>query len=354
MMLSDFISAQPYSPTCYNWPAITSVTQPYDDSLQNAVNTYECVQMAKGVFTLTTSLYFNTPNHILKGSGIDQTIIKAASTSYTNWSEPVISTGQGAGYVVTVTNFTIDANGSTNCYNCTGYGASFGIGYGGVMVDHMKLTGGRCGGAAVNGQGMIIQYSILTQNGYHNGVPNLQDSECNTTPPSSGLYVVGSYNSNPSIHDNQIFSNNGMGMDNDSSYGGFFDHNTMYNNAGWAAISLYQASNWTITNNTISQPSNAYYPYHPDCNSGAQAHPAAIRLCGESSNFRANHNVIQNNTVSSWFGILLIGSDGYEPRFNQITGNDPAGSNVYCADDYSEGLPDSNLWSGNNCTVTHF
>ena len=345
------ISTGPSEPglSCFIWPP-----QLQNISLQNAVINNTCVKIQPGTYTLNTTLYLDQPGHILEGSGIDVTILQAANTDgYANWHDPVIDTGQGAGYSVTVSEFTVDANGSTPCFNCEPYGATFGIGKGGVLIDHMKITGARCGGVVNDsGANMVVQYSILTQNGYHNGIPNLQDSQCNTTPPSSGLYIVGSTSPAPSIHDNQIFNNNGMGMDDDSSFGGYLGYNTMYGNAGWAAVSLFRASNWTITNNTISQP-NSPYAYHPDCNSGYSAHTAAIRLCGESnSGFRANNNIIEYNNISSpYFGILLTGATGYEPTNNQIIGNDPTGTNIGCSDALPYG--GGNTWTGNNCIVDY-
>lgn len=100
--------------------------------------------------------------------------------------------------------------------------------------------------------------------------------------------------------------------------GGWLIDNTITGNTNWAGISLF-GSNWLIENMTTT-------------------------------------NIVRGNTVSSWYGILLVGNDEqrpyWAPRNNTIANNNVFGSNHGCADDFRPGQwsTDRNTWSGNNCT----
>jgi hypothetical protein len=158
---------------------------------------------------------------------------------------------------------------------------------------------------------------------------------------------------------NTIEGSYGPALDINGAWGGTFSDNVLSANTAWAAVSLYGASGWTVAGNTISHPAGEPpQPYHPYCATGpAGGHAAGIFLCQDTdaNGLVTNDNVIENNSTSSYYGILSVGADEVQPywapRNNTFTDNDVFGSTYGCADDFAPGQweRDANVWSGNNC-----
>lgn len=231
----------------------------------------------------------------------------------------------------------------------------------------MNLVNGVCVGVTIGGSGTTVSNSYIGYNSYPNG------AQCTISqaPPGAGVYTaVGSATwLNPQILNNVFESNGGPALDADGVWGGTFSGNTVRYNYGWAAVSLYGSSYWTIANNPIiSHPATGdIQPYHPSCQTGpAGNYSAAIFLCQDTDagNKVTIGNIIRDNgatpgvgAVASFYGILLIGYDEPEgrpygtPRNNQVLRNNVVGSYFGCADDFQPGqwFSDQNVWSGNNC-----
>ena len=81
-------------------------------------------------------------------------------------------------------------------------------------------------------------------------------------------------------------------------------------------------------------------------------------LCEDTdkNNLLTDHNVIRENKVSGYYGLLSeVAYEGENPSMvpkdNKFIGNDVTGSVVGCADDSAQHgwLPNKENWSGNNC-----
>ena len=89
----------------------------------------------------------------------------------------------------------------------------------------------------------------------------------------------------------------------------------------------------------------------------AGSRPAAVFLCRDTAanGLRTAYNVITYNTLSSFYGLLLIGNDEANPaavpRSNTLLGNTVT-ADVGCADDNQGPAPTANAWSG--CQPTYF
>lgn len=337
-------TATPISATpCFVWPGQSSL------SLQSAVDTYTCVEIQPGIWETNTQIALSKPGHRLIGKDRDQTILKAISPwlgneKINNDSEAIVHDNGMVG--VTIANFTIDASNL----------GSLGIGAtgDGTTVDSMRIINSKCAGIAIVGPRWKVLNSIIEGNGKSCPQPF-------PGAPGAGIYLTKQTSSDyaPVIQGNTLRNNGGPALDVDRVWGGVFSHNTVSDNQGWAAVTLYGASYWTIEDNIITHPmsANPSHPNHEYCMGGPSGnYPVGISICKDSKEPEvSNYNIIRNNQVSSWYGIRLIGEDESNilltPRFTTVQGNNVLGSMVGCADDLepnrtNEGI---NTWSNNNC-----
>lgn len=330
-------------------------------SLQQAIDMYTCVEIqprSQQPYVISAPVTVQA-GRILKGKAgfRDSTIVKASTSSWaSNGNEAVVQTTVNGTSVVTISGFTIDGSGVS----------TYGVGQRYFTADGMRIKNAKCTGIGIAGLQVTAQNNIIEFNG----------AGCIAVPPGAGIYATGpdidpgpgeiidarSYN--PSITGNTIENNTGPALDVNAVWGGVFSGNTVRtNNAGWAAVSLFGASDWIVENNYIHHPDTlGGNPYHPSCKGGpndSQGHSAAIFLCqvsDENNNYTVR-NIIRNNQVLSWYGILSIGNDEaqpyWAPRNNTFSNNTVLlGTSVPWADDFLPGqwFSDVNTWSGNKNT----
>lgn len=172
----------------------------------------------------------------------------------------------------------------------------------------------------------------------------------------------------PIVTGNEISFNTGPGVDIYNVWGGTFESNNVHDNTSWAGFSLL-GSNWSVKNNTVIHPSTySGQPYIASCSTGPMgSHSAAIFLCQGTvaAGVKTAQNTISGNTVSSYYGILLIGNDEANslavPNNNTVGGRTPPYpvnnflSNVLeCADDFKRSGPNANSWTGSGCKPKYF
>ena len=222
---------------CYSWSG--------QISLQSAIDQFACVKVSSGVWVTTAQLTMKS-GHALIGSGRDTTIIRATSPWTGNGqgvpqtAEAVVHDNGSSGVVIA--NITVDASSLS----------TFGVGASGqsTSVKNAKVINAKCDGIAIAGPNWSVIDNIIEHNG----------KSCPNGLPGSGIYVIKNRSENtyaPLIRGNVIRYNGGPALDVDRIYGGTFVNNTVYENAAWAAISLYSASYWRIEDNSISQPITA-------------------------------------------------------------------------------------------------
>ncbi len=337
---------------CVTWPRGVSP----GTSLQAAIDANVCVKVETGTYTLAASLLLPA-QHTLTGAGAGTTILQANLTTWnSNGYEGVVNVTDDSANA-TISNLTLDANGT----------ATDAVVAHGMTITGTVLAKARCDGVGISGANVSVTNSTITGNGF----------SCPVAPPSAGIYVEGSQSYpgvgrhlNPVIDNNRIRDNGGPALDVNGAYGGRFTGNTVSGNGGWAAVSLYGASTWAVSGNMISQPSTTMIqPYHPYCGQGlpAGAHDAALLICQDADDddgLVAQHDSVTDNTVSGYYGLVLIGNDEsnwlWVPRMNTLTGNVVTSSTVGCADDYPAKRSDSNTWSNNTgrsgtrCTPVYF
>lgn len=316
--------------SCYLWSNQTP--------LQTAVNLNTCVEIQAGVWTISGPITMPS-GHTLRGVNRDTAVLKADASVWPY--SPYGSVVQSVSSVnVVLSTFTIDGSQAS----------ALGAAARGMTIQNMRIKNARCSGVTVAGAGMVIENNIIENNG----------SSCPVAPPGAGIYAEGTAVAYaPRIEGNTIQNNGGPALDVNGVWGGTFSGNTVTNNAHWAAVSLYGASNWTVAQNTIRHPATSQVqPYHPTCTGGPGGnHSAGIFLCQDTdtNNLVTVNNTIRNNQVSSWYGILSIGNDQsqpyWAPRNNTFDGNNVFGSNFGCADDFQPGqwFTDQNVWTNNNC-----
>lgn len=332
---------------CYTWPISDTSNDRTADGLQFAVNNSPCVTVRSGTWELNHPITIPS-NRTITGQGRDSTTLKAVNGSEAwprNDMEAVLQTVNMDIRGVKISGLTVDANSlSTHGVCCRG-----------IEVTNTRIRNAKCTGVTIVGMEMVVRNNIIEKNGF----------SCPVAPPGAGIYTEVYPEGVPSswaplIEGNTITGNGGPGLDINKVWRGTFRNNTVNNNAHWAALSLYGASFWTITGNTVNQPSSSLVqPYHPRCAGGPDGnHSAGLIVCHDTdeNNSISNDNTIDNNKISGWYGILLIGNDEAKPymapRFNIITNNTVTGSKRGCADDmkptqWSEG---KNTWQNNNCT----
>lgn len=339
---------------CFKWPAKLSPTT----TLLDAVTLHSCVEVQAGTYTIDKPLGLK-PGHTLRGVGAAQSILKASQAAWafnccdamaqdTLPSNPALNPFK-------VSKLTLDGGGVAT-YNvcCRGY-----------LVEDSTLTSSRCSAIGIAGTGVVARNNQMLASAQPTQVPGRGTVSCATggfggVAEGAAIYSQGTASDYGSlIEDNTIKGSYGPALDINGAWGGVFRNNTVSGNSGWAAVSLYGASNWTVEGNTISHPANEPpQPYHPYCATGpAGGNSAGIFLCQDTDagNLVTNGNKIVNNHASSFYGILSVGADEikayWAPRNNTFTGNDVFGSQVGCADDFKPGqwLSDANVWSNNNC-----
>ncbi|KKR01081.1 MAG: hypothetical protein UV56_C0001G0014 [Candidatus Woesebacteria bacterium GW2011_GWC1_43_10b] len=338
---------------CFVWPIFGPVSQRAESpSLQDAVNSHNCVRVRKGTYNLTGPLTLWS-NKTLKGESRDETILKASGAWPNNGLEGVVQMIRNDVSGVNVSNLTIDANQiSTHAIVIRG-----------AVVDSVRAKNGKCTGITIPGPAAIVNNSIIERNG----------NTCPVAPPGAGIYADGTDDKSkvppqyaPRITNNTIRDNYGPGIDINTVWNGVIQDNTITNNKGWAGVSLYSSSYWNISGNIINQPATSdYQKYHPRCAGGPNgAKSAGIFLCEDydqnegQPNTVTIYNTIENNRSASWYGILLIGNDEQTPylvpRFNTIKNNNVFGSTHGCADDFKVGqwMDGANTWTNNNCSGT--
>lgn len=316
--------------------------------LQEAVRTHPCVQIQPGVWSLGHYVVV-PPGRTVQGvPGGDPaaTVLHAGAGWQNTIAEGILSDDGTNGAPFTVTGLTLDGrNVATAALCCRGFTAR-----------EVVLQGGRCYGLGIAGVRVDVSASLIRRNGFWSGCPS---------PPGAGVYATttaaGPSPWAPRITGTTIRDNNGPGLDIDQAWGGRLIGNTIVGNSSWAGISLF-GSNWLIENNTVRHPAtNRGQPYQRPCATGpAGERSAAIMLCqlNDANNRVTTTNTVRGNTVSSWYGILLVGNDEqrpyWAPRNNTIANNNVFGSNYGCADDFRPGqwYSDRNTWSGNNCAGT--
>lgn len=313
--------------------------------LQQAVNTNTCVQIQPGVWSIDHYVVVPAGRTVQGTPGGDPaaTVVRAVQPWENTVAEGILNDDGTNGTPFTVTGLTLDGrNLATAALCCRGFTAR------GVI-----LQGGRCYGLGIAGVRVDVDSSLIQGNGFWSGCPS---------PPGAGVYAIttaaGPSPWAPRITGTTIRDNNGPGLDIDQAWGGRLIGNTITGNTSWAGISLF-GSQWLIENNTVRHPAtNQGQPYQRPCATGPSGErSAAIMLCqlNDSNNRVTTGNIVRGNTVSSWYGILLVGNDEqrayWAPRNNTIANNDVRGSNHGCADDFRPGqwFSDRNTWSGNNC-----
>lgn len=309
--------------------------------LQVAVDSNSCLTITPGSYTITSKVVVNVPITI-HGNG---------ATITADW-EVVRSKANDAIFRITDTGFlTLDhitLDGANE--------ASYLVTPHRYTVTDVTAKNAACSAFGVGGPSVTIRNSVLSHNG-HNCLPY--------SGLDIGAGIYGQHSDKMGIHLNPVISGNvitdslGPALDMNGVWGGTFSNNTVWGNTGWAAVSLFGSSYWTVSGNAISQPSTTeIQDYHPACVPNP-ARSAAIFLCQDSQvgPWLTNFNAITNNRASGFYGILLIGDDEttawVTPRLNTISGNDVRGSSIGCLDDLRPGQwHDGNLWSRNNCAGT--
>jgi parallel beta-helix repeat protein len=223
-------------------------------------------------------------------------------------------------------------------------------------IDRMTLKNGACSAVGIFSGGISITNSYMVHNGHNCKV-------FSGIREAAAIYSEKQHNGyhfSPVITGNIITDSYGPALDINGTWGGTFSNNRVYGNTEWAAVSLYGASYWKLSGNSISHPANSsvqnYHPYCQPTGGPIGNRSAAIFLCQDSgvAPYLTNFNLIENNSVSSGYGILLVGSDEtlpwMAPRVNIIRNNNVIGSLYGCADDLKlNQWFDANTWAGNNC-----
>jgi parallel beta-helix repeat protein len=316
-------------------------------SLQAAVDANACVEVQPGTYMLDKYLLI-ADGRTLQGNPDhprSEMVIRAAPPWNTNGNEGVITGFQPPHTdIATIRHLTIDGAGL----------ATGAIGASDLFIEDVVATGGRCWGIAIVGPKMTVLNSAIHGNGADPACPSA---------PGAGLYIAvngpgyGSYA--PVIRGNEISGNTGPGVDIYNVWNGTFEDNDVHGNTNWAGVSLLGA-HWTIRGNTITHPPDqGGQPYLTRCNEGPRgSHSSALFLCQATiaDGVKTAGNLITGNTISSYYGILLIGNDEANalavPHGNEILDNTFTTNVLRCADDFRRNGRDVNRWSG--CKPQYF
>lgn len=339
---------------CFKWPSKLAPTT----TIYAAVAAHACVEVQAGTHTINQIVRL-APGHTLRGLSASQSILRASQSAWVfNCCDSMVaetSASNPTNNPFKVQKLTLDGAGVAT-YNvcCRGY-----------TVEQSTLKNSRCSAIGAVGKNVIARDNQMLASAQPTAVPGKGTVTCATggfggVAEGAAIYSQGQGdNYGTLIERNNITGSYGPALDINGAWGGTFRDNTVSGNTAWAAVSLYGASGWTISGNTITHPSNQPpQPYHPYCATGPNGgHAAGIFLCQDTdaNGLVTNNNTISNNKSASYYGILSVGADElkpyWAPRNNTFTGNDVFGSVVGCADDFKVGqwLTDKNVWTNNNC-----
>jgi hypothetical protein len=322
--------------------------------LQTFLDQYFCANLPVGTYVLDKPLHMRDHQHLV-GADQDKTILRAAPATwqFSGTDSVIVSVGSTRSKVE---NLTIDASGV----------ATYAAASSGMSLNQLKMINGRCSSVGITGPAMSVTNSEMAYNARTTNVPGRGSINCASgnfggVALGAAIYAEGAGNEfSPIITHNKIHSNVGPALDINGVWGGTFSDNTVYDNQGWAAVSLYGASHWTISGNTISQSATEPgQPYHKLCARGpAGAHAAAIIICEDTdqNDLSSDHNIVELNKISSYYGILVsVAYPGqiaaHVPHDNRFSRNDVKGSNIGCADNSRSELwqPKDDTWTDNNC-----
>lgn len=347
--------------TCASWAGEPNV------SLQSAINANSCVTVQPGTWHLT--------NHLVLPAGHTLTGVAGKASSTILYADASSAWGCCTGMIdVNPKNSDTTANASIQYLTLkAARRAVIGIGGGLFSTYHVRVLNTVCNGLSVYGPRVRVDASTFTGNGYGPTCPN--------APPGAAIYVhvvPGDPVGGPVVT-NSTFTGNGTPIDVDSVDGGQVSTSTFSGNDGWAGVALYRASSWAISRNSIQQPTTGSlgdnpggnWSYQTGCQFGPSGgHPAAVWVClnYDSDGHRADQNKINGNSLSSYYGILLMGLDDaaesgspqLAPSANLLKNNRVTSAVVPAADDHEAGGPTpDNVWTGNTCAglpcpVTYF
>lgn len=337
---------------CYEWNN--------QESLQTVVDTnVTCINIAPGTYEMADEITVRSHTTVtINGNGAVFKAVRpvvAAGLTSDKWVEAPISANRSMfrsalATTLIMNNATLDGSNIVSYLGTAKNDSSV------FKFDKMTFKNGACSAIGIFSPGNSLTNSTLTHNGHNCKV-------FSGIPEAAAIYLekqTNGYYFSPVITGNAITDSFGPALDNNGVWGGTFSNNKVSGNTEWAAVSLYGASYWKITGNTISHPpTTAVQKYHPYCQPKSAAignRSAAIFLCQdtEEGNYLTNYNTIDSNSVSGGYGILLVGADEVKPyitpRLNKITNNSVLGSLYGCADDLKKNQwHDSNTWTNNNC-----
>lgn len=325
------VPAYAQSAECFEWSGQVA--------LQTALNSNVCVRIAPGTWQVPGQVRVPA-NHRVTGHGVGASALQAAPSWVPNGREGVLNV-LGANDAVQIDGLTLDANGR----------ATYAVAARGMTVSGTALRNAVCNGVGIAGKNVTVRDSTISDNGF----------ACPVAPPGTGVYVEGAGQADtalaPVLEGNTITGNAGPGLDVNIASGGRFTNNVVKDNGSWAGVSLYGASGWTVSGNTVQHPASpTVHPYHPACGqdlpSGAGS--TALLLCQDSPSSASDGSTVAGNTLTGTYGLALVGNGRVDPplvpRANTLTDNVLTGSRTGCVDAYVPGQADSNRWSGNSCS----
>ena len=327
--------------TCFKWGTTNAASL----SLQDAVTANTCVEVQAGIFDVKTPVTLAT-GHVLRGLGADKTTLRAIAATW------VFGAGDGVvsapfGTDMHVSGMTLDGSGVAT-YAAAGQG---------LTIQNTVMTNTRCSGVGYGGPGMVVIDNVIKDAAWGvtvNGVRITCASAGGGVDEGAAIYGGGAgARWAPVISRNVISHIHGPALDVFETWGGTFSDNIVSGCDSWAAVSLFGASDWTISGNTISHPNDQpQQPYHEYCHGGpgGVGKSAGIFICQEPGSKDATRNVVKNNKSASYFGLLSIGL----AYGNTFENNDVMGSLVGCGDGRAAGQATGteNTWRGNNCQGT--
>lgn len=340
-------------------------------NLQEAVFTNVCLELQPGTYLLRSPLRI-PPGHTLEGipGEATRTILLASRASRWPATEGMVApliprTGLNKPPAILLEHVTVDGNSGFNPATSTWArdGAGIGVTTDDMMLVDVTVTEARCDGLSVYSDNLLGTFStvIVQSTVIRNGADCLPSS----IPPGAGIYVVRPRHSQIGrllISDDRIVDNDGPAIDIDGVSGGVVTGSVLSNLAsyvsdsgrtwpyvGWAALSIVNASGWTVSGDVITEPMEPMARRGcatPGAPTGFRtAATAGILICAKQA--PAESNVIgPNPLVEGRFGILVSGLRGHPATGNALQNNVVLSSHVACADHFG---PGHNRWVGNVC-----